>query len=140
MLKKKVRRKLPPPPPDDEPGKPFDINKANKFELDKEHVRKRIRSTEVRTMNYEMDLGRIREELIEKRLVEKQLAFLLIAMRQKVLALPNSYARKILHLETMQDAMKILQEMSHRILNEIADLPRKVVDPNWLETLEEEND
>jgi hypothetical protein len=126
---------VPPSPP---PNGKTSIEEMNKWELDKELVRKRIRQTEVRTMAFEMDLARIREDLVEKELVVKQLTFLLISMRQKVLAIPSTYARKLLHLNELREAHAILQEMSFVLLKELKDLPQKVTDPNWLDKLDEE--
>jgi hypothetical protein len=120
--------------------KSFDIGTAPKFELEKEHLRKRIEATGMRTMAYAMDIARTREELIEKKLVEKQLAFLLIALRQKILSIPTSYARKLLHKESLSDVHTILREMVYRLLEEIKNLPIQVTDPNWLQTLEEEEE
>lgn len=117
---------------------PMTIQTMPKFELDKEFLRKKIRGQEVRTMAHELDLARIRNDLMEKKLVEKQAAFLLVAMRQKILSLPSAYARKIMHIEDIKKAHAILQSMAFAILNEIKDLPNKVIDPGWLEKLEEE--
>ena len=83
-----------------------------------------------------MQLAECHGELIEKRLVEQQAAFLFIAFRQKVLALPHTYARKMVGLPDTQQASKVLKEMAVSLLNELKDLPEKVVDPNWLDTLE----
>lgn len=137
-MDKAIKRKLPPPPQEENGDKP--IEKLTKFELDKLYVRKKIEQTEVRTMAFQMDLARIRETLIEKALVEKQLAYLLIAWRQQVLAIPTSYARRLLHKEDIKEVHKILREMCYQLLNAIKDLPTKAVDPHWMETLEEEED
>jgi hypothetical protein len=118
----------------------FELATAPRQELEKEHLRKRIEATGMRTMAYAMDIARTREELIEKKLVEKQLAFLLIALRQKILSIPTSYARKLLHMENLNEVHAILREMVYRLLEEIKNLPIQVTDPNWLTTLEEEEE
>jgi hypothetical protein len=76
--------------------------------------------------------------VIEKRLVEKQAAFLLVSLRQQILNLPQTYARRILNLTDVNEASRILREMSIAVLNDIKNLPQQVTDPNWLETLEKE--
>jgi hypothetical protein len=76
--------------------------------------------------------------LIEKSLVEAQAAYLVIAMRQKILTLPQ-HARKFLGLTDGAQASKILRELAISILNEIKDLPTNVTDPNWLESLEDDD-
>jgi hypothetical protein len=126
---------LPPPSPNDNP-----LDGMDKWDLDKEFVKRRIRQTEVRTMAFEMDLARIRESLIEKELVIKQLSFLLVAMRQKILAIPSTYARKLLHKEDMREVNAILQQLAFELAKELQHLPQKAVDANWLEKLEEEGE
>jgi hypothetical protein len=79
-----------------------------------------------------------RGELVAKDLVTKQAALLLVALRQQILNLPQSYARRILGLTKVNQASKILREMSIAILNDIKNLPQQVTDPHWLETLEED--
>jgi hypothetical protein len=78
-----------------------------------------------------------RGELIAKSLVEKQAAYLLVALRQKILNIPQTYARRMVGLKDAAQASKMLREMAISVLNEIKDLPSKVVDRNWLEKVEE---
>ena len=61
-------------------------------------------------------------------------------MRQKILAIPNVYTRKLLRKEDALEVRTILEEMIHRLLNDIKDLPNKAIDPHWMEQLEEEED
>jgi hypothetical protein len=140
MLNHLTKKRKIPPLPKDEEKKPFDLTIAPRYELDKELIRKRIEATSMRTMAYAMDIARTREELIEKKLVEKQLAFLLIALRQKIISIPSSYARKLVHIEDIKDVHRILQEMVFRLLDDIKNLPIQVTDPNWLVNMEEEED
>jgi hypothetical protein len=135
---KKRKFKLPKPPPSETEAN-GELHLLPKYELDKVFVRKKIRQTEVRTMAFEMDLARVRGNLIERDLVTKQAAFLLVAMRQKLLAIPSSYARKFLNITDIKQAHALLQTMAYQILNEVKNLPKQVVDPNWLEQLEEED-
>lgn len=143
MLKpiKKKRKKLPPLPPEEREeiltvnGK--EIKLPPKWQLDKQFISRKIEQTEVRTMAFRLDLARIRGDVIEKKLVEKQLAYMLIAMRQQILSIPTSYARKFLHKDDIKEIYKILEEMCHRILNDIKDLPKRAVDPNWMDEIED---
>jgi hypothetical protein len=82
----------------------------------------------MRTKNLanQMALARQRGELIEKRLVERQAAFLLVAMRQKILNLPQAYARRMVGLKDASQAKEMLREMAISVLNEIRDLPKQV--------------
>lgn len=134
-IEEKLRKikKLPPLPPEKVNGERL----PPKWELDKQFLIRKMEQTEVRTMAFRLDLARIRGDVIEVKLVEKQLAYMLIAMRQQVLAIPTSYARKFLHKDDIKEIYKILEEMCHRILLDIKDLPKKAIDPNWLDELEE---
>jgi hypothetical protein len=58
-------------------------------------------------------------------------------MRQKILNLPQTYARRLAGKD-VREVSEVLKGAAHPILNEIKDLPNKVTDPNWLESLEEE--
>ena len=73
-----------------------------------------------------------RGQLIEQSLVTAQAQFLFIAMRQKILNLPQTYSRRLVGLNDREIA-QVLQEAAHSILHEIRDLPNKVTDPRWLD-------
>lgn len=109
-------------------------------ELSREYLE--IRNAQMRTKNLtaEMNLAERREELIEKRLVERQAAYLLVALRQRILGVPHAYARRILGLKDATEAMGILREAMTELLNEIKDLPGKVTNPRWLDELEGDGD
>lgn len=85
-----------------------------------------------------MNLAERRDELIEKRLVEQQAAYLLVALRQRILAIP-SHARKFIGLKDAAQASRVLKEMAVSVLNEIKDLPAKVTNPHWLDEIEEKD-
>jgi hypothetical protein len=57
-----------------------------------------------------MQLAERRGELIEKRLVEQQAAYLLVALRQRILAVPHAYARRILGLSDVDREGQSLSE------------------------------
>jgi hypothetical protein len=123
--------KLPPGPSKEELRR-----KAEKAEADRIFVEEKTRQVAVRRLETEMRVAERRGELIEKRLVERQAAYLLVALRQRILTIPQAYARRILGLTDAAQASKILKEMSIAVLNDIMNLPQQVTDPNWLETLE----
>jgi hypothetical protein len=101
-----------------------------------------IRNAQMRTKNLtaEMVLAERRGELIEKRLVERQAAYLFVALRQAILNTPQAWCRRILGLKDAAEASRILREMAISVLNEIKDLPAKVTDPNWVSTVDGEED
>jgi len=130
---------IPPLPPDHHVvPKPFDLDTAPKHELDKEYVRKRIKRTEALTISVELELARARGELIERDLAVKQLQYLMVSTRQKLLAIPTSLARQLLHKTDVREVHSILQVAIFEVLNELKDLPLKVTNPHWLEELDEE--
>jgi hypothetical protein len=63
--------------------------------LSREYLKIRNRQMSTKALTAEMTLAQQRGELIEKKLVEKQAAFLLIAIRQRILNLPTTYARRM---------------------------------------------
>jgi hypothetical protein len=63
-------------------------------------------------------------------------AYLLIAMRQKILGIPQTYSRRLLNISDRKEMAVRLKEMSFSVLNEIKHLPERVTDPNWLDKLE----
>ena len=104
--------------------------------LSKTYLEVRNAGLRSKTQQAQMLLAKAREELIPKSLVTKQAAYLLVSLRQKMLLAPNAYCRRILNLADPAQAKRILEEMMISMLNELKDLPVKVVDPNWLESLE----
>jgi hypothetical protein len=86
-----------------------------------------------------MLLAKAREELIEKRLVEKQAAYLLVSLRQKILNLPATYGRRLLGITDAKVMQAQLKEVAVSLLEELRDLPAKVTNPNWLETVEDDD-
>jgi hypothetical protein len=96
-----------------------------KSELASAYVTARIKQVNMRRMHDEMNVAEKRGDLIAKDLVAKQAAFLLIALRQQILNLPQTYARRILGLTEVKKASKILREMSIAVLSAIKNLPDK---------------
>jgi hypothetical protein len=91
-------------------------------------------------MQSELLLAKARDEVIEKNLVTKQAAVLLIALRQQILNLPQSFTRRFVGLTDVNQASTILREMSIGVLESIKDLPSKITNPHWLEELENDGD
>ena len=115
-------------------GKPA---RAEVARLSREYLEIRNRQMRTKALTAEMQLAERRGELIAKSLVEKQAAYLLVALRQKILNLPQTYARRMVGFKDTAQASKMLREMAISVLNEIKDLPSKVVDRNWLDKVEE---
>ena len=99
-----------------------------------------VRNQQMRTKNLtaEMQLAERRGELIEKKLVEQQAAYLLVALRQAILNVPQTWCRRLLGSNDAAQVSRILREMAISLLGEINDLPAKVTNPDWLEEIEED--
>ena len=94
----------------------------------------------MRTKNHtaEKVLAERRGELIEKSLVERQAAYLLVALRQAILNIPQTWCRRLMGINGAAQVSRILREMAISILGEIKDLPHKVTNPDWLDEIEED--
>jgi hypothetical protein len=105
-------------------------------ELSREYLK--IRNAQMRTkhLTAEMVLAEHRGELIEKSLVEAQAAYLLVALRQAILNIPQTWCRRLLGLNDAAEVSRVLREMAFSILGEIKDLPAKVTNPDWLDEID----
>ena len=68
-----------------------------------------MRAVITKRQQAEMLLAKARNELIAKDLVEKQAAYLLVAIRQRMLSVPTAYAQRILGLTDAKDVSRILR-------------------------------
>ena len=78
--------------------------------------------------------------MILRELVERQASYLLICMRQRILNLPSAWAHRLADLKDAHEIRQALTGAAHEILDELADLPSKVTDPNWLQTVIDEEE
>jgi hypothetical protein len=101
-----------------------------------ELAKERAANTRALRLRNEMLLAKARGELITKQLVERQAAYLLVALRQRIMSMPSTYARRMVNLPDTKAAAAVLKEIAISVLDEIKDLPSRVSDPNWLQTLE----
>jgi hypothetical protein len=76
------------------------------------------------------------EELISKELVTRQAQYILICLRQSILNFPTKYARVMVALDSEHEAKPLLTKAAHEFLNELVSFPEKIINPNWLQTLE----
>jgi hypothetical protein len=132
-----VKRSKPRLPGTGTNGKP--ASKTEVSRLSREYLEIRNRQMHAKALTAEMVLARNRDELIEKKLVEKQVAYLLVALRERILAVPQAYARRIVNISDPAKAKRILKEAMLSLLGELKDLPWKVVDPHWLDKVEEKD-
>ena len=114
------------------------LAKAESRELDSEYRIARNETLRLKNHREVMLLAKARGELILRDLVEKQAAYLLISMRQRMLAVPQAYAGRLVGLTDTHEAVQILRQAMIECLNELKDLPARITDASWLERVGEE--
>ena len=106
--------------------------------LSEEYLGIRNRQMDLKAKKAAMELAVQRGEVVSKALVERQAAYLLVALRQRILSIPQTYSRRLLGINDVKEMNANLREMSLSMLEELRHLPERVIDPNWLQTLENE--
>jgi hypothetical protein len=134
----RIQGKLPKAPPPTLKKFAEEHSDVPKHVLDKLYVESKTRYVDTREKRSRLQLAKERDDLIEKRLVIHQLTFLFVAMRQKMFNAPLGWHRKFMHITDPHVARDRLTELMLSLLKELHDMPKKAIDPNWLETLDEE--
>jgi hypothetical protein len=114
------------------------LSKQESRALDKEYRVQRNETLRLKNFREQMLLAKARGELILRDLVERQAAYLLITMRQRMLAVPQAYAGRLVGQGDPHEAAQILRAAMIECLDELKDLPAKVSDASWLERVTEE--
>ena len=96
----------------------------------------------LKRMREELLLAKERDQLIEKELAIKQLSYLMISMRQKLLAIAPKVGNRFGREKnfSVREVVEYVERAVHEALNELADLPLKVTDRDWMKRLEEEEE
>jgi hypothetical protein len=103
------------------------------------YLQERNQMMRLKRMREEMLLAKERDLLIEKELAIKQLSYLMIAMRQKLLALPLNIGNHFGDREvSIREVVEYAKRLMNETLTELSKLPL-CVEPDWLEKLEEES-
>ena len=100
-------------------------------ELSREYLQNRNAQMRSKNATAEIDLVQRRGELIEKRLVESQAAYIFVAFRQRILG--QSWTRRFVGLNDLREAKRLIDEMARSTLTELAQFPQAITDPNWLD-------
>ena len=106
--------------------------------LSEEYLRLRNDAQRAKNLREAMALAQARGQLISKRLAIQQASFLMVSMRQKMLAVPRSWARRFVGLSDVHAASQLLREMMLSVMTDLRGLPLAVSDPEWAQTLDEE--
>ena len=118
-------------------GKMDELTRQKISELSEEYLRQRNDQMRAKNLTAQMALARERGELIEKRLIERQAAFVFVSFRQRMLNLSHGWARRFVGLTDMRQAKRLIDEMARSTLTELQQLPN-CIESNWLERLEAE--
>lgn len=105
--------------------------------LSEEYLRLRNDAQRAKNLREAMALAQARGELISKRLAIQQASFLMVSMRQKMLAVPRSWARRFVGLSDVHAASQLLREMMLSVMADLRGLPLAVSDPEWAQAIEE---
>jgi len=99
------------------------------------YLKRRNHAIDLKSKAAEVELAQKRGILVERKLVEQQATWLLLAAKTKLINLGSTHAHKFIGLNDVNAAKKILREIGLNVLAEIRDLP-KTVNPGWLKEVE----
>ena len=106
--------------------------------LGEEYLRKPIALLDLKYKREAMLLARDRAQLIERELVEHQLAYLMIPLRQKILGIPSKLGNHFGDREVrVREVADFCRTLVNEALSEVSNLPLTVSDPNWLRRAED---
>jgi len=111
---------------------------AETVRLNEEYLIKRNKILDLKYKREAMELARDRDELIERALVIRQLTYMMINTRQRLLALPGAMRTRFGEAFS-REMIDGARELIHQALTELSEMPRRGIDPDWLERLEEED-
>jgi hypothetical protein len=98
-----------------------------------ELTQERIESTRANRRKRELEIAEKKRLLIPRALAVKQLSYRLLALRQRLLALPASLAGEVAECKGDTHAItNVLDNAIRDALRELADAPQRVSDPDWL--------
>jgi hypothetical protein len=126
------------------PRLPIDGKPANKAEvqrLSREYLVSRNAQMVAKAAMTQMEAAAKRGELISKRLAVLQTGYLLTCFRQRVLTEPVVLARRLVSAgflveEKQHEAQEMIKADLCAMLEELADLPFRISDPNWIEKID----
>jgi hypothetical protein len=106
--------------------------------LGEEYLRKRNALLDLKYKREAMLLARDRDQLVEKGLVEHQLAYLMIPLHQKILGIPSKLGNRFGNREVpVREVAEFCRTLVHEALTEVSNLPLTVSDPSWLRRAED---
>ena len=111
---------------------------AKTAELGEEYLRKRNKLLDLKYKREAILLARDRDQLVQRELVEHQLAYLMIPLRQKILAISSKIGNHFGDRRVpVREVVDYVRALVHEALTEVSNLPLTVSDPNWLRRAED---
>jgi hypothetical protein len=125
--------------PEPEPARDSDAYaaKAAKLAADLEFTNEKRLQVIARRRETLIRNAQRKRELIPRSHVLKQAAFLVISLRQRLLAIAEQHARELLNISDEREVARRLDAIVRDALSEIADMPLRVSDEHWLEERDE---
>jgi hypothetical protein len=103
------------------------------------YLQERNQMMRLKRMREEMLLAKERDQLIERGLAIKQLSYLAMVTRQKLLRLPLAIGQHFGDREVpIREVVEYARELMHEALTEVSKLPL-CAEPDWEKKLEEED-
>ena len=118
------------PPPE---AKVRGNGQSAKEKLDSEWRKERIAHERSKRKLADAKLAQAKGELITKALVTKQATYLMICLRERLLVVLGVIGR-LAGLSERELELSVSAEL-RMVMDEFADFPQRVVDPNWMEKL-----
>ena len=110
---------------------------AKRDRLDAEWKQKRIDAESARQRLHEAKMLAMKGELISRKHVVKQSAFLVLSLRARLLALSAELSREFAQETDERASEEKLSSRLRSALDEIAEMPLRVTDERWLEKLDD---
>ena len=104
-------------------------------QLSRDYLTTRNRTQAAKARSAEIDLAVKEGRYIDVQTVQQQLGWLLACLREKLLALPNSWTRRLWRLADIQQLKESLHALSHELCSTLSE-PPDVTDVNWLANAE----
>jgi hypothetical protein len=105
--------------------------------LDAQWKQARIDAELARQKVHAAKLLELKGELVSKKHVTKQAAFLVLSLRARLLAIASKHARELSEISDEREMAWRLDAIVRSSLDEIADMPLRITDPDWMQKLDD---
>lgn len=117
------------------------VSREEAHRLDREYRIHRNQALQLRNHREAMLLAKSRGQLIEKKMVMLQAAYLLTALRARIMAEPSSLARRLVDggfvaEERRTEVQEMVKHDLYGMLKDLANLPSQIADPNWVQKID----